>query len=59
MGVKLKADVSAALRYKLKFSLLLTTHHAMKMYWGSEGNSVPRILDLNTRWRVGGQLHPP
>jgi hypothetical protein len=25
-------------------------HHAMKAYWGS-GGIVPRILDLDTRWR--------
>jgi hypothetical protein len=29
-------------------SVLLTEHHAMKVYWGSEGIA-PRILDLGTR----------
>jgi hypothetical protein len=28
---------------------LLTEHHAMKAYWGSEG-VVPFILKLGTRW---------
>jgi hypothetical protein len=30
--------------------LLLTEHHAIKAYWGN-GGTVPRILDLGTRWR--------
>jgi hypothetical protein len=35
---------------KVKLSLCLTKHHAMKTYWGS-GGIAPRILDLGTRWR--------
>jgi len=35
---------------KVKLSLCLTKHHAMKMYWGS-GGIAPRILDLGTRWK--------
>jgi hypothetical protein len=35
---------------KVKLSLCLTKHHAMKTYWGS-GGIVLRILDLGTRWR--------
>jgi hypothetical protein len=35
---------------KLKLSLCLTKHHAMKTCWGS-GGIVPGILDLGTRWR--------
>jgi hypothetical protein len=35
---------------KVKLSLCLTKHHAMKSYWGS-GGIAPRILDLGTRWR--------
>jgi hypothetical protein len=30
--------------------LFLTEHHAMKVYWGSVG-TIPRILELGTRWR--------
>jgi hypothetical protein len=35
---------------KVKLSLCLTKHHAMKTYWGS-GGIAPRITDLGTRWR--------
>jgi hypothetical protein len=35
---------------KVKLTLCLTKHHAMKTYWGS-GSIAPRILDLGTRWR--------
>jgi hypothetical protein len=35
---------------KVKLSLWLTRHHAMRKYCGS-GGIVPRILDLGTRWR--------
>jgi hypothetical protein len=35
---------------KVKFSLCLTKHHAMKTYWGN-GGIAPRVLDLGTRWR--------
>jgi hypothetical protein len=37
-------------KVKVKLSLCLTKHHAMKTYWGSGGID-PRILDLGTRWR--------
>jgi hypothetical protein len=37
---------------KVKLSLCLTKHHAMKTYWGSgSGRVAPRILDLGTRWK--------
>jgi hypothetical protein len=39
-----------SLRVKVKLSLCLTKHHAMKAYWGS-GGIAPRFLDLGTRWR--------
>jgi len=32
---------------KVKLSLCLTKHHAMKTYWGS-GGTTPHILDLST-----------
>jgi hypothetical protein len=35
---------------KVKLSLCLTKHHAMKMYW-VRGGTAPRILDLGARWR--------
>jgi hypothetical protein len=35
---------------KVKLSLCLTKHHAMKAYCGS-GGEAPRILYLGTRWR--------
>jgi hypothetical protein len=38
------------LKVKVKLSLCLTKHHAIKAYWGS-GGTAPRILDLGTRWR--------
>jgi hypothetical protein len=37
-------------KVKVKLSLCLTKHHAMKAYWGSAGIA-PRILDLGSRWR--------
>jgi hypothetical protein len=37
-------------KVKVKLSLCLTKHHAMKAYWGS-GGIAPFILDLGTRWR--------
>jgi hypothetical protein len=37
-------------KVKLKLSLYLTEHHAMKGYWRSVGVA-SRILDLGTRWR--------
>jgi len=36
-------------KIKVKLSLCLTKHHAIKTYWGS-GGIAPRILDLGTRW---------
>jgi hypothetical protein len=47
------------LKVKVKLSLFLTKHHAMKTYWGSEGIA-PRILDLGTRgrWVVSFTLRP-
>jgi hypothetical protein len=38
------------IKVKIKLSLCLTKHHAMKTYWGS-GGIAPRIFDLGTRWR--------
>jgi hypothetical protein len=35
-------------KVKVKLSLCLTKHHAMKAYWGS-GGVAPRILDFGTR----------
>jgi hypothetical protein len=37
-------------KVKVKLSLRLPKHHAMKTYWGS-GGIAPRIFDLGTRWR--------
>jgi hypothetical protein len=37
-------------KVKVKLSLCLTKHHAMKTYWES-GGIAPRILDHGTRWR--------
>jgi hypothetical protein len=37
-------------KVKVKLSLCLTKHHAIRTYWGS-GGIAPRILDLGTRWR--------
>jgi hypothetical protein len=34
---------------KVKLTLCLTKHQAMKAYWGSAGIA-PRFLDLGTRW---------
>jgi hypothetical protein len=34
---------------KVKLSLCLTQHHAMKMYWGS-GGIAPHIFDLGGEW---------
>jgi len=43
--------------------VLLTEHHVMKAYWGSEGIA-PRILDRGIRWRwlvsfTSRPLYPP
>jgi hypothetical protein len=40
---------------KVKLSLCLTKHHAIKTYWGS-GGIAPRILNLGSRWEVSDQL---
>jgi hypothetical protein len=45
-----KTHVYTLVKGKIVPVLLLTEHHAMKVYWGS-GGIVPRILDLGTRWR--------
>jgi hypothetical protein len=37
-------------KVKVKLSLYLTKHHAMKTYWES-GDITLRILDLDTGWR--------
>jgi hypothetical protein len=37
-------------KVKVKLSLRLTKHHAMKTY-RRNGGIVPHILDLGTRWR--------
>jgi hypothetical protein len=42
-------DASGSVKVKVKLSLCLTKHHAMKTYWRS-GGIAPRILDLDTRW---------
>jgi hypothetical protein len=39
-----------SIKVKVKLSLCLTKHRAMKTYWES-GNIGPRIIDLGTRWR--------
>jgi hypothetical protein len=36
-------------KVKVKLSLCLTKHHAVKTYWGSGGIS-PCILNLGARW---------
>jgi hypothetical protein len=38
------------IKEKVKLSLCLTKHHAMKTYW-ENGGIVPHILDLGIRWR--------
>jgi hypothetical protein len=43
-------NISNIVLVKVKLSLCLTNHHAMKTYWGS-GGIAARILDLGTRWR--------
>jgi hypothetical protein len=47
-GGELSAHI--LMQQKVKLSLCLTKHHAMKMYWGS-GGIAPRTIDLGTRWR--------
>jgi hypothetical protein len=50
LGYSLWKDFAAIKVVKVKLSLCLTKHHAMKTYWGS-GGIASRILDLGTRWR--------
>jgi hypothetical protein len=45
-----RGDTRVACMWLKVNSLLLTEHHAMKTYWGTEGIA-PRILNLGTRWR--------
>jgi hypothetical protein len=40
-------------KVKVKFSLCLTKHHAMKTYWGSRGIA-PHIRDVGT-WKLHAQ----
>jgi hypothetical protein len=44
-------------KVKVKLSLCLTKHHAMKTHWGS-GGIAPRILDLGTRWDEWSDSRP-
>jgi hypothetical protein len=46
-----------AVKVKVKLSLCLPKHHAMKTYWGS-GGIAPRILDFGTRWGEWSALRP-
>jgi hypothetical protein len=43
--------LSSELKVKVKLSLCLTKHDAMKAYYWGSGGIAPRILDLGTRWR--------
>jgi hypothetical protein len=43
---------------KVKLSLYLTKHHAMKTYWRS-ADIAPRILWPRQQMEVSGQLHAP
>jgi hypothetical protein len=45
------------IKVKVKFSLCLTKHHAMKTYRGSRGIAA-LILDIGTRWRWVGSFTP-
>jgi hypothetical protein len=42
----------AKIKAKVKLSLCLNKHHAMKTYW-ENGDIAPRIPDLSARWRYG------
>jgi hypothetical protein len=42
--------LSIKLKRKVKLSLCLTKHHAIKTYWGNGGITL-WILNLGTRWR--------
>jgi hypothetical protein len=45
-------------KLKVKLSLCLNKHHAMKTYWGSEGIA-PRInLDARWKWMISFTLRP-
>jgi hypothetical protein len=48
--IKLTEHTLYMIKLKVKFSLRLTKHHAMKTYWES-GGIAPCVLDLGTRWR--------
>jgi hypothetical protein len=52
MGGEGRAALNVILlrKSKVKISLGLFKHDAMKRYWGS-GGIIPRILNLHTRWR--------
>jgi hypothetical protein len=43
-------EIQKKVKVKVKSSLCLTKHHALKTYWGNRC-IVLRILDLGTRWR--------
>jgi hypothetical protein len=47
-AVQLKHRDNFTFHLKVKLSLCLTKHYAMKAYWGSIAS---RILDLGSRWR--------
>jgi hypothetical protein len=47
---KLNLGFSGKVKVKIKLSLCLTTHHAMKTYWGVEVK-FHEFFDLGTRWR--------
>jgi len=42
---------------KLKLSMLLTKHHAMKTHWGS-GGIAQSIHNHGTRWKLVGKHVP-
>jgi hypothetical protein len=47
---KLHETLRTQVKVKVKLSLCLTKHHAMKTYWES-GGIAPYTLDLGTRWK--------
>jgi hypothetical protein len=49
-GKYARSKITDPRKVKVKLSLCLTKHHAMKTYRGSVGIP-PRILDLGTRWK--------
>jgi len=51
VGYTLKyRHISHASKVKVKLSLCLTKHHAMKTHWGVE-EQLHSFFDLGTRWR--------